>query len=554
MLLSVENFNAEQKYMNDKRRLLSRLVNGSGVVSGLNVISIDEQTISVESGMAIDNTGREIVVATPVTKKLSMINGYESAMRSGSNAYVYLCLEYNEGEQGQAYDLSGGKGDSTHDKISEGYELYLTSAEPADDTDPVRSVYEHCTTVFSDDSIRIRHIMPRFVNPMSDFEFRIEIENLTKQFVSFSYNIQLICMTCENDDSSVLSVKFNEMLEEKSGRYTLVYKMKANNVVDTEAVAAVDPSTFNISYDKIPAEGTISGRSAAAVIEDSIIDAMFRSSFNKNMDMIFRSSLGSRLYLARIDLVNAGETAVIEKIHNVPFGQYVISNTLQNAMLRSALSMLPAQSEGHGIVAGAGADVSRASDKDIASGICRVDLSSGSLKNKVYYSEEIVHGLGLGSVTIQLGLRTQDESTVYGDTEIFKEIVPQIKMAAKVDPTKGSFVIGVMTTATVLNDFVEIKWTAIRDVDEAANEMNEMKIMIKPNSLVLKPRESRYLDAVCLNMANKTLRWSVVPETGGNIDGNGYYTAPISEGVYEIVAQSAVYPDVKASIMVVIRE
>ena len=61
MLLSVEDFNSEQKYMNDKRRLVNRLVHGTGVVSGLNVVAIDDQTISVESGLAFDNTGREIL-------------------------------------------------------------------------------------------------------------------------------------------------------------------------------------------------------------------------------------------------------------------------------------------------------------------------------------------------------------------------------------------------------------------------------------------------------------------------------------------------------------
>ena len=91
-------------------------------------------------------------------------------------------------------------------------------------------------------------------------------------------------------------------------------------------------------------------------------------------------------------------------------------------------------------------------------------------------------------------------------------------------------------------------------MDETETDKNEMKILIKPSSLVIKPRESRYLDAMCMNMANKALRWSVVPDTGGNIDANGYYTAPVSEGVYEVVAQSVAYPDIKASIMVVVRE
>ena len=553
MLLSVENFNAEQKYMNDKRRLVDRLVNGFGVVSGLSVVRINEQTISLESGMAVDSTGREIVVPNPVTKKLSMINGYEAAISSEKNAYVYLCMEYSEGEKGRGYDLASDSGDTAHDKIKEGYELYLTSAEPEDDIDPVRSLYENAATVFSDDHIRIRHIIQKFANPLSEIELRVEIETFTKQFVSFSYDIQLICMICEGEDSSVLSVKFNEMLNEKKSRYTLVYKLKTNNVTDAEAAAAIDPSTFSISYDKQPAEGAISGRCSTQVISGDITDAIFRSYYEQDMDTVLRASLGSRLYLARIDLINAGETAVIECIHNVPFSQYVINSALQNALLRSSFIGLPGDSRNDRSLASGSREPLRASEKNVTSGICRIDLSDGSLKNKVFYSGEIIHGLGLGSVTIVLGINSGN-NTVYGNTEIFKEDVPPVKLAAKLDPSKGSFVIGVLSTATIMNDFLEVKWTAIRDVDETMNEKNEMKILIKPSSLVLKPRESRYLDAVCSNMANKTVRWSVVPETGGNIDSNGLYSAPSTEGVYEVIAQSAVYPDIKASVMVVVRE
>ena len=553
MLLSVENFNAEQKYMNDKRRLVNRLVNGCGVVSGLSVVRINEQTISLESGMAIDSTGREIIVPNPVTKKLSMLKGYESAMSSGKNAYVYLCMEYSEGEKGRGYDLASDSGDTAHDKIRESYDLYLTSAEPEDDIDPVRSLYENSETVFSDDHVRIRHIIQKFANALSEIELRVEIETFTKQFVSFSYDIQLICMTCEGEDSSVLSVRFDEILNEKTGKYILVYKLNTNNVTDAEAVAAIDPSTFTISYDKQPSDGTISGCCSTFVISGDITDAMFRSYYERDMDTVLRTSLGSRLYLARIDLVNAGETAVIECIHNVPFSQYVINSALQNALLRTSCMGLPGDIINDRSTAAGGREPMKASDKDVASGICRIDLSDGSLKNKVFYSEEIIHGLGLGSVTIVLGI-VSGNSTVYGDTEIFKDDAPPVKLAAKLDPSKGSFVIGALSTATIMNDFLEVKWTAIRDVDETMNEKNEMKILIKPSSLVLKPRESRYLDAVCSNMANKTVRWSVVPETGGNIDSNGLYSAPSTEGVYEVVAQSAVYPDVKASVMVVVRE
>ena len=185
MLLSVDDFNAEQRYMNDKRRLVNRLVHGMGVVCGLNVVRLDESTISVESGMALDNTGREIVVDVPVTKKLSMINGYESAMNSGSNAYVYLCLEYSEGEHGASYSISDSEGKAPSGKIRENYNLYLTSSEPDDSIDRVRDFCEQTVTVFSNDQLTIRHITPRYANPMMPVELRVEIETFTNSSPHF---------------------------------------------------------------------------------------------------------------------------------------------------------------------------------------------------------------------------------------------------------------------------------------------------------------------------------------------------------------------------------
>ena len=108
-LLSVEDFNAEQKYMNDKRRITNRLIHGVGVAAGLNVVMLDEQTITIDSGMALDSTGREVVVDAPVTKKLSLIDGYDTAVGSGASS-VYLCLEYAETEKDESHNVASEPG------------------------------------------------------------------------------------------------------------------------------------------------------------------------------------------------------------------------------------------------------------------------------------------------------------------------------------------------------------------------------------------------------------------------------------------------------------
>ena len=549
-LLSVEDFNFEQKYMNDKRRLVNRLVHGIGVVCGLNVVRVDDLTISVESGLAFDTTGREIVVDMPVTKKLSMLNGYDTAINSGNNAYVYLCIEYSEGEKGSAHNIVQDSSGTNSDRIKEGYNLYLTANEPEDNIDRTDLLYEEAVTVFRNNSIHIRHVMPKFVNPDSTFPFRVEIETFSKQFAAFSYDIQLVCLNNAADGSSVIKVNFDETLLDKTGRYTQTFELSASNVSNTEGTATPDPLTFRLAYDKNLSEGTVSGKSSVKITDKDLFRAIVDDSYDHSMDTELRNTVGQRLYLARIGLVNSVGSSMIDNIENVPFGQYVASNMLLNAMGRNR--GLPAGRQQ--IISASQTDtaVSGGRNLEVASGVYRMNLNAGSLKNKAFYSEEIFHGLGLGSVTITLGV-INGNSTVYGSPSVFPDDDGTFEVAAKLDNSKGSFVIGLLTKTTLIQDYVDIKWTAFRDVDEKIAEKSSMKITIKPNSLIIKPRETKYLEAVCSNMTNKTVRWSVSPATGGEIDANGMYSAPNTEGVYEVIAQSAVYPEVKASIMVVVR-
>ncbi|MBE6611257.1 MAG: hypothetical protein E7632_02090 [Ruminococcaceae bacterium] len=549
-LLSVEDFNAEQKYMNDKRRIANRLIHGVGVVSGLNVTQLDEQTLTIDCGMAFDPTGREVVIDAPVTKKLSLINGYDTAL-GGGESYAYLCLEYSEAEKDESHNVASEPGKTYYDKIRETYNLYLTNEEPDDEMINSGDLFERKITVFRDENMRIRHIMPRYVHPDESFELTVEIEVFTKRYAAFSYDIQLDCLNAVSDAGSILKVVFDEMLFEKTGKYTLIYNVCASDVVDTDGVAMIDPTTFTLSYDKVPAEGEIGGKNTVSVTLRDIADVITEAAYRQGMDAVLRGTLGQRLYLARIDLVKAGGSIIIENVENIPFGQYVPSQTLLRSM-----DKLTSQNRGAVMVQEGGHSGElhpAARANEIASGVCRINLTAGSYKNNVYFSDEIVHGLGLGSVTVILGVPTAENEVIYGASNIFSESIPMFDTAVKLSPTKGSFVIGVMTKSTILADYIDIKWTAIRDVDEAAVEKRSMRLTIKPSSLVLKPRESKYLDAVCTNMTNKTVRWSVVSENGGEIDQNGMYVAPNTEGVYEVIAQSAAYPEIKASIMVVVR-
>ena len=90
-LLTVRDFEIEQKYMRNSSQLVRRLVYGAGVVCGLGVSASDDSTLMIESGMAIDYLGRMVTVEEPMLRKLQMIDG-QDALKGRESAY--LCLEY----------------------------------------------------------------------------------------------------------------------------------------------------------------------------------------------------------------------------------------------------------------------------------------------------------------------------------------------------------------------------------------------------------------------------------------------------------------------------
>lgn len=95
-LMTVRDFETEQSYSNEKRRLLSRLIHGAGVVCGLSLEVVDADVatgklkLKLSPGVAIDCCGRAIVVGEDWNGKELEAKG---TVVTGTN-YVYL--EYEE--------------------------------------------------------------------------------------------------------------------------------------------------------------------------------------------------------------------------------------------------------------------------------------------------------------------------------------------------------------------------------------------------------------------------------------------------------------------------
>ena len=127
-LLTVRDFEAEQKYNIEKDRLIDRLILGEGIVCGLE-IQLEPQTaantlnLTLTPGVALDRSGSEIVVSKTISETLEI--------KSSQTQYIYI--EYQERDREPIADIangfSGEQGDR-YNRVQETYSLSLSSAAP----------------------------------------------------------------------------------------------------------------------------------------------------------------------------------------------------------------------------------------------------------------------------------------------------------------------------------------------------------------------------------------------------------------------------------------
>lgn len=560
-LLSVDDFELEQRYMNDKRRMLNCFVLGAGVVAGLYVVRVDEQTISVEAGLALDSWGREIVVDVPVVKKLSLLDGFDDSSTKNAR-FVYLCMEYDEEETDRVHNIAGAvsakqeHGDLSFNKIKEGYRLYLTDREPEGEITAPSGWYQTSKVVYQEGDIRIKQIMPRYIRAGGLSELKIEVENMGRDNVSFSYT--LVLGSLQSEGKAQISVSFDEVLFERTGRYEITYPLRASDNVMEEGTVVLDPDSVVLWLSGAEQEAYMEGKMSAAIVRGDEKEAMQKEYYRTSMSRISRTGYRQPVYLAKIYLIQAVDTYIIERIENVPFSQYVSNHVIESALYQMMQKerYRPTDGSSPADAAGmAGAGVEKEAVR-AAQGVIEIYLKEGGQRGDKFFSHEIVHGLGLGRVAVILGLQKDTGAVVYGSSEIFEaeeEAGADAELAACVNGEAGSFVVGVRLLAAFPEGKIRVHWTALRNCEDMVMEKNEKRIFIKPNLLEMDVRQSHYLEAVCENMVEKAVRWSV-KDNGGFIDENGLYTAPNTPGVYEVVAQSAAFPEMKASIFVVVRE
>lgn len=562
-LLSVEDFQREQSYMNHKRRLLNRLLYGTGILCGMQVIEADPESISVEMGVALDGFGREIVLEQPILKRLAVLDGFqEHCVENENSGVLYLCIEYKE-EEAEPVHCIGASNNAEGKPLEfntwkEGCHLFLTSEEPEGNEGFSDQLYEEIHTVFSEEGIRIRLVVPRFLQRNREAVIRLLIDkNEKKEAFSFRFEVELTGVSVQGRNRMIL--EFREEDWEPADSYQVEYTIQAG-VREMEGNLRILPDSFLLKIGEHKQMYPAEGQFRFQVIHGSREQALWNTLCQAAPEDILQAGWQPPLYLARITVIQAGDTYVIQGIDNLPYQQFVWNNRLLGSIRRMNMESGMEGERTCGSIQSSLQPVHTGTvlHKNYTYGVEEISLGIGGEAGQCFFSKEIIHGLGPGRVFIHVGIMnsSQDEGEIlYGARDIFPKEPGQIKVetAVKVNQVRGCFYIGIRCLDEIHEDRVMLHWMAVQGQEENCEEQKPV-LTIRPNLPRIHIRETLYLEALLGEEALSMVRWEVKDASGGSISEKGLYTAPNQPGIYEVRAMAVEDADLQASVYVIVAE
>ena len=581
-MLTARDFETEQKYFNDKRRLINRSVLGAGIVCGLGVNAGDDTSLTVESGLALDYLGREIAINTPVFQKLVMLPGSE---KLEGHETAYLCLAYRETGSEHVSNIGVAGSKEEYNKVEEGFTLFLDTNQPDYGTLYGEGGLNMVSVVYSRQDIDIVQIIPATVVAGEVFSIKyVVVKNLKLPQLSFTMEFS------------------SDYIKDISGGENLSFSYRDNGekhvtVAEFRVRAAQTPGV-RVQYARENPEMSIEcgewgGRSELHQVGEIML-CKDREEL-RQIRQFNLSTLNSRLYggetpiyLAKIDFAVAGSVYMLRDVTAHPFSQRlngwenVITNQYTVTSDDAAGFSLPevrtevealkywqkpeASSEfaDGKLLFRFGIPSSEAYDYATSSGVVEIPMTGSIRVGARFISDEIQHLLGLGNVSINVAVAYgpgDSQCLLFGNGEVFKgkvadKEVPKVQTAVILYPDKGTFQIGVWCQDHVEGQSIKVHWFAMKATRDTAELRTADKVSVKvaPEIYKTNVRKTVHFKAVVTGLSDKEVIWSLAEANSGSIDQNGAYKAPNTPGTYEIMACSAADPSAQTSAFVIVED
>ncbi|MDR1605347.1 MAG: hypothetical protein LBS10_11295 [Gracilibacteraceae bacterium] len=548
-LLTSSDFCSEQTYLNNKRRFLNALMFGAGVVCGLGVYNLDDVSLIVESGAAIDGAGREIVLESAVIRKLSSISGFESI--TGDSAL--LMLRYREESVHPAYSVARNErvdAEYEMNRIREGWELFL--AEPGAVAPPADTEFLARSELYADSDFAVEIAAPGSVSCGERARGYITVRKLSEAAKSLSLDCTIHTPAFTNDEGEhVLALKTEEITLEQGGEKRFDFVLAAQRQPAPESFLLGKASLLRFTVD-----GETKPPLADLTLKVNVVD--------KPVHELIEQAVGRVNLEATLGAANAGAVCLAELLLQRSKNDYIVDKIEERKNYIRTMAAEKLRREyasyfvGRNFAAPVSGEPSPAPppagtpprEPHYAGGVCEIPLGASPRKGEVFFSDEIMHGLGGGNIHVTVGFDyiveagrdgQPEKMSIYGDAELFAGESPQIafaRTAVKVYPERGSFVIAAALTRPTNFAVIVLRWAAIRlpfgDDKLLPRRTADMSIAALTPTVVMGMRETHFFAVAFKNLEPCTLTYELTERNSGQITADGVYTSPAREGVYEI--------------------
>ena len=550
-MLTSSDFAAEQQYVNNKKSFMNRHMYGFGVVCGCNVYGIDEATFLVESGLAIDSQGRELVIDSAVVKKISAVEGYEKI----SSDCVDLCLRYKEELSQPVYAVSRANAESKYEfnRIQEGYELFLKDVSEESNLKNSERKFLLKKDIYKNEDYVMSLIIPSTVCKNKKVKLQLVVKKTSMKNEKFEVEGSIRMPSfCTEEGEHELYINFSEVCLEKDQTVTKEYWVE---VQDTQATEACVMWIQSGSSEELSVKVQISELEPRKIVNYEVGKVNLEQENNKNEETVV---------LARLNLLRKDGSCCIKSIEEKNIKKYIETpsgNRLRNEYLeffqgKDSLKTIVKEE----VSKEDATENSHCSETkmQIATGIIEIPIGGKAKAGEVFYSGEVMHGLGTGAVYVEIGQELMEEdsvkganvkSTIYGNSKLFSqagEMLHKTEKAVKVLNDKGSFIAAVSFTEDTECLMVSYRWVAFKvaESDKTKIEEHSEKQWIEAvtPTVVLGTRESYYFGVKFHEMDKCNITYQVTEDDGGEITPDGIYTAPNREGVFEITISCAERP------------
>ena len=550
-LLTSADFEAEQLYMNNKRRFLNRIMFGSGIACGLNVVNLDDLSVLVESGVAIDETGREIVVESAVIRRLSSLEGF-NALKSER---IGLFIRYKEEDVHAVYcgDLGSDGKEYESNRIDESYELYLKDfKDTAFGEDGAEELILRESFMDNDD-YAVSVSMPYTVAKGQAVKLEVCVCKKSDEAKELYFHARLQLPALTNPEGAhELEIEFDDIMTAKGQKITKQYWLRCDNTEaeETDILCGREDIWFRVGGYEVEPGGGVHFK---VRLSDKLPYQIAAGETGKvNLDVSMKSRAEDGVCIAVLQLLRTEVSCLVSGIREDGAKRYIMTPGLegQRQLLMSYFtdnggSARQPEPKLHG----SGKHVETVEPAVfMASGRLEIPLDVNMKKGDVCVSEEIMHGLGKGNVYVEVGTEYIDENpygqrsrrnVIYGNPALFDaQECMQVETAVRVLNDKGSFQVAAKLLGDQKSIVLQLNWVAIRfgagkDADELQDDA-ERFIAPEMPTVRLRAKESYYFNVNFHNMDPCRLSYELTEPESGEIGADGLYTAPAKEGVYEI--------------------